>query len=191
MSSKKKTRKAARPARRPSRPAARAAAKKRRSPKPKAAARKAAPWRKTAKKRAPAARRAASPRALPGGIGLTHHHMDYTSHDVAAMSRFWSETLGFTNVTVTPSGGYLTVELTPYSSMGFMPPLSGPPESWRPPGEPAIYLYVNDVDRAYAELTARGAEFDGPPEDMPWGYRVAKLRDPEGRRICLAKKLKT
>ena len=50
---------------------------------------------------------------------------------------------------------------------------------------------MNDVDRAYAELTARGAEFDGPPEDMPWGYRVAKLRDPEGRRICLAKKLKT
>ena len=25
-----------------------------------------------------------------------------------------------------------------------------------------------------------GAEFDGPPVDMPWGHRVAKLRDPEG-----------
>ena len=67
--------------------------------------------------------------------------------------------------------------------------MPGPPEDWRPPREPAIYFFVRDVDRAYRELSARGVSFDGEPADAPWGHRVALLRDPEGRRICLAQPL--
>jgi predicted enzyme related to lactoylglutathione lyase len=74
----------------------------------------------------------------------------------------------------------------PSSSVGFMPPLPGPPEQWRPPREPNIYLIVADVDRAYRELTEKGATFEQAPTDMPWGHRVAVLRDPEGRAVCLA-----
>ena len=67
-----------------------------------------------------------------------------------------------------------------------MPPIPGPPEQWRPPREPALYFLVSNVDRAYEELTAQGVAFDQAPRDMPWGHRLAMLRDPEGRRVCLA-----
>jgi lactoylglutathione lyase len=39
---------------------------------------------------------------------------------------------------------------------------------------------VDDVDAAYEELRARGAEFINPPEDRPWGLRTAHFNDPEG-----------
>ena len=39
---------------------------------------------------------------------------------------------------------------------------------------------VNDVDAAYAELLAKGAEFIRPPEDRHWGLRCAHFKDPDG-----------
>ena len=43
-----------------------------------------------------------------------------------------------------------------------------------------IHFEVPDVDQAYAVLVDRGVSFDSPPEDMPWGTRMAACRDPEG-----------
>ncbi len=37
-----------------------------------------------------------------------------------------------------------------------------------------------DVDRAYAEIVARGAKPIQPPANMPWGQRTAFFADPEG-----------
>jgi uncharacterized glyoxalase superfamily protein PhnB len=28
--------------------------------------------------------------------------------------------------------------------------------------------------------------FEGPPADMPWGHRVVRTTDPEGRSVMLA-----
>lgn len=39
---------------------------------------------------------------------------------------------------------------------------------------------VDDVDAAYEELRARGAEFIRVPEDRHWGLRCAHFRDPDG-----------
>jgi lactoylglutathione lyase len=39
---------------------------------------------------------------------------------------------------------------------------------------------VGDVDAAYAELLAKGAEFLRAPEDRPWGLRCAHFKDPDG-----------
>ena len=113
-------------------------------------------------------------------------HLDYTTHSVEDMKTFYAETLGFTDTMHDPRSDYLMVRTGPSSSLGFMPPMPGPPEQWRPPREPAIYLRVEDVDRAYQELTARGVTFQQEPTDMPWGDRVATLRDPEGRQVSLA-----
>ncbi len=44
---------------------------------------------------------------------------------------------------------------------------------------------------AYAQLIAKGAAFMGPPQEMPWGYRVVSTTDPEGRSIMLASKVLT
>jgi lactoylglutathione lyase len=162
------------------------------------AQRHAAPRRKAAPKRAPkpaaakstaaAAPRAAAP--VPNGIGLAAHHLDFTSHDLDAVKRFYTEQLGFTEFQHDPNFNYLMIKTTSGSSLGFMPPMPGPPEQWRPPREPSTYFYVEDVDRAHAALKARGVTFEQDPADMPWGHRVATMRDPEGRLVCLAQPIR-
>ena len=153
--------------------------------------RAAAPRRaKASSRRAPAPRRATVARSgartspTPNAIGLVRHHMDYTSHDLAAVERFYATLLGFSGTDTV--GGYLTVHTSPTSSLGFMPPMPVAPEQWRPPREPALYFMVEDVDRAHRELTKRGVAFEMAPMDAPWGHRFAALLDPEGRRVCLA-----
>lgn len=141
--------------------------------------------KKTARRKTPAA----APALVPSGIGMQLQHMDYTSHAMDEVRRFYTETLGFTEFTLT--GDYLMVQTGASSSLGFMPPMPGPPDQWRPPREPALYFMVDDVDRVYHELTARGIEFDQAPQDTFWGHRLATLRDPEGRTVCMAHVIKT
>ncbi|MDU1892446.1 MAG: VOC family protein [Dysgonomonas sp.] len=50
----------------------------------------------------------------------------------------------------------------------------------------AIILDVENVDKSYEELSARGVTFVNKPMDMPgWGCRVVHLRDTEGNLIEL------
>lgn len=46
---------------------------------------------------------------------------------------------------------------------------------------------VEDVDKMYAELTARGATFLNGPMDRPWGIRTAAFADPAGHVWEIAK----
>ena len=48
---------------------------------------------------------------------------------------------------------------------------------------------VADVDAAYGELVAAGAEPVTPPADRPWGQRTAYLADPDGHLIELVENL--
>jgi predicted enzyme related to lactoylglutathione lyase len=147
--------------------------------------------KKTARPSArPAARRAAAPRpaapaSVPSAIGLNNHHFDYTTHDLDGVKRFYVELLGFRDHTHDPQFNYLWVRTGHSSSLGFMPPMPQMGEA-SPPREPTLYFMVDDVDRAYATLSARGVMFDGPPADMPWGHRVVRTTDPEGRSVMLA-----
>ena len=49
---------------------------------------------------------------------------------------------------------------------------------------------VRDVDAAFTELVARGAQAMVPPTDRFWGQRTAYLRDPDGHLIELAQDLR-
>jgi predicted enzyme related to lactoylglutathione lyase len=149
-----------------------------------AARKKAAPSRKAAPKKAAPRRPAAAP-AVPSAIGMQNHHLDYTTHNLDAVKRFYVEYLGFKNHQQDPQFNYLWVQTGHSSSLGFMPPMEGMGEP-SPAKEPTLYLMVADVDKAYATLAARGVMFDGPPRDMPWGHRVCSTTDPEGRRVMLA-----
>ena len=173
---RKRPRKKSAPARAKSRGPNRAAARKRAAPKKLA--------RPSAQALAPNGRPATS------AIGVWQHHLDYTSHDLDAIRHFYTETLGFANFIHDPKFGYVSIFTTPSTSLGFMAPVPGPPEQWRPPGEPGLYFFVKDVDRAHADLVAKGVEFQQAPRDMPWGHRLAICRDPEGRMVCLAQNLK-
>jgi lactoylglutathione lyase len=53
------------------------------------------------------------------------------------------------------------------------------------PDEDAIHrtylaVFVEDVDKEYGELEAKGVHFVKPPMTHPWGQRIAYFEDPEG-----------
>ncbi len=49
-----------------------------------------------------------------------------------------------------------------------------------------LFVYVNDVDATVVELRDAGAKVLRDPADMPWGERVAYVRDPEDNIVALA-----
>lgn len=55
-----------------------------------------------------------------------------------------------------------------------------------PAGEEiTLYFETDDLDGEYRRLSEAGITFDQPPADMPWLWREAQLRDPDGHRLCL------
>ena len=62
-----------------------------------------------------------------------------------------------------------------------------PPASNAPGFE--VGFKVMDVDAAFAELIAQGAQAMVPPTDRFWGQRTAYVRDPDGHLIELAQDL--
>jgi predicted enzyme related to lactoylglutathione lyase len=169
------------------RKAARPAARKKVAPSKKAAAPKKAASKKAAPGKKPAAAAAAPEMSskVPNAIGATVHHLDYTTHDPEGIRRFYTQVLGFTKFDHDSQFNYLWIQTGQSSSIGFMPPMAGMGEA-SPAKEPTLYFMVKDVDRAYQALSAKGVMFEGPPADMPWGHRVVRTADPEGRTIMLA-----
>lgn len=169
-----------------------ASAKRAKAARPKRAKASSAKRAKAPKPRAqaPRPRPARSHGGAPHGIGILSQHLDYTSHDVHAVRGFYADLLGLT-VHSDPEIPYLRITTSDTSSLGFMPPMPGPPEQWRPPREPALYFMVDDVDRVHRTLLDQGVSFDQPPTDMPWGHRIARLRDPEGRLVVIAHSLRS
>ena len=48
------------------------------------------------------------------------------------------------------------------------------------PSSTAIWVYTDDVDALFAELTEAGAPVVAEPADQPWGERLASVADPDG-----------
>ncbi|MGY1772624.1 VOC family protein [Blastococcus sp. SYSU D00813] len=53
------------------------------------------------------------------------------------------------------------------------------------PGRVLLSIEVPDVDAALARVEQLGGATQGPPNDMPWGQRVAHVRDPDGNAVNL------
>jgi catechol 2,3-dioxygenase-like lactoylglutathione lyase family enzyme len=43
-----------------------------------------------------------------------------------------------------------------------------------------LAMFVQDTDKTYKELRAKGVDFVKPPTTQPWGQRTAYFRDPDG-----------
>ncbi|MCX5134241.1 VOC family protein [Streptomyces sp. NPDC060011] len=99
--------------------------------------------------------------------------------------------------------------------LGFYTKLFGAEESFRVPAEgPAFYvglrigdsdlglvaredaatgaasrillsIDVDDVDETLARVAVLGGSVSGGPNDMPWGQRVAHIKDPDGNPVNL------
>lgn len=52
-----------------------------------------------------------------------------------------------------------------------------------------LYVYVDDVDSLYHQLTSKGTRVEQPPTTQPWGVRDMKLQDLDGHRFIFASKL--
>lgn len=50
----------------------------------------------------------------------------------------------------------------------------------------ALGLIVPDLDGTVDTWTGRGGIVVDPPEDRPWGERMAVVRDPDGHLVCLS-----
>jgi catechol 2,3-dioxygenase-like lactoylglutathione lyase family enzyme len=48
-----------------------------------------------------------------------------------------------------------------------------------------IYFETGDLDDECKRLRDAAIEFDHMPADMPWLWREARLRDPDGHHLCL------
>ena len=53
------------------------------------------------------------------------------------------------------------------------------------PGGTMVYFECDDLDARVAALTADGVVFDTDPANQRWLWREARLRDPDGHRLCL------
>ncbi len=154
-------------------------------------AKKRVPKKKT--KKAPAKKAAskrAAPRSSPGRkppLAISSQHVDYLTYKSSQLQKFYGEILELPTEFQDMDGlDYLVVRTSSSSSLGFMPPHPDLRGVEATPREPGLYFMVEDVDRAYQHLLAKGVRFPRPPETMPWGHRVLTTTDPEGRTVMLA-----
>jgi predicted enzyme related to lactoylglutathione lyase len=54
-----------------------------------------------------------------------------------------------------------------------------------PAGRILLSIEVPDVDALLPRLDGLGGELTGGPTDMPWGQRVAHIKDPDGNTVNL------
>lgn len=65
----------------------------------------------------------------------------------------------------------------------------GNPNS-KPPGFGAMYIFCDEVDDYYGEITAKGAKAPNPPKDYEYGMRDFVVEDPDGNCITFAAEAK-
>ena len=60
-------------------------------------------------------------------------------------------------------------------------------ESWseKAGGHTGVSLVAPDIDATYSSLVARGVQFKGPVEVMPWGAKATRFSDPDGNEFFL------
>ena len=116
------------------------------------------------------------------------------TRDIEAGIRFYRDLLGFTETFRTPTEGvpeHIELKLD-----GFVLGLGTVEAAKRVhgvdavPGSPAMVLVVwtDDVDKAFADLTAAGAPAVQPPHDTGNNNRNALLRDPDGNLVEIVAK---
>jgi predicted enzyme related to lactoylglutathione lyase len=99
---------------------------------------------------------------------------------------FYTEKLGFTIITDQPfDGTQRWIELRIPKAETRVVLFTAPGDESRIGGFMNMSFDCEDLDRTYAELKARGVEFDGEPKKEPWGH-FAKFKDSEGNTFVLS-----
>jgi predicted enzyme related to lactoylglutathione lyase len=117
---------------------------------------------------------------------ITMHHYVLAVPDAARTADFFVQQLGFEHRPVADPGWRFV------GREGFMVMLGACPDAM-PPGQLGdhsyfAYFVVDDVDRYFQEVQAKGTPVLRPPEDKPWGMREFGIRTPDGHRIMVGQK---
>ncbi|MGY1695181.1 VOC family protein [Geodermatophilus sp. SYSU D00814] len=107
--------------------------------------------------------------------------------DVDRAKAFYVERLGFVeDIDVSPADGVRVVQLTPPGSACSIGLGTGLPvyDDAAPGSIRGLHLVVPDIERARADLLARGAEV-GEVVDVGGGVRYAGITDPDGNTLTL------
>jgi len=107
-------------------------------------------------------------------------HLFLTGNDLAAMREFYVDRIGL--AVLADEGEYLRLGGGGGADIGLEAA-----EVQQPPVLD-INIQVANVDSVFESLSRHGVEFDGLPNDMPWGARHVWLRDPAGHRVSLYSK---
>jgi lactoylglutathione lyase len=110
--------------------------------------------------------------------------------DVEDSVRFYERGFGFETVYRWPPEGRLAFAFLRLEPLGIG--LAARSEGMRH-GKPGrdfeLCLYTDDVDAAAERLRDLGATELRPPEDQPWGERLAYFEDPDGNPLHVTAKL--
>lgn len=101
-------------------------------------------------------------------------------HDQNRALDFYTEKLGLTIITDQPfNGKQRWIELRMPKGETRVALFTAEGEEKRIGSFMNLSYECDDIDKTYQELTARGVEFEGPPQKQPWGT-YAKFKDSEG-----------
>ena len=116
-------------------------------------------------------------------IDIDFNHVLIYVRDVKRASRFYRDLLGFQMIEETAD--YARLRSPNSNSTIGLHKLSGQMPSL--PAHEGIRLYfeVKDLDQLCRKLSSEGVKIDEMPENMPWGWRHAYLRDPDGHELSL------
>lgn len=154
--------------------------------KPRAAARKrstaSAPVRRAA--RTPALQLEARSRGTRAPAGPVFNHAMIYCRDIARSLAFYGDALGFLVVETYPNA-YARLR-SPGSDTTIALHVLEPGQILRPSRNGLrLYFEIEDLDAFCEGLAAKRIRIDQPPKDMPWGWRHAYLKDPDGHELSL------
>lgn len=122
--------------------------------------------------------------AAAAAAGLVFNHAMLYVADVDRALAFYRDALGFRVVDEYP-GGYARLR-APAGDATIALHAFEPGQQFAPANEGMrLYFECEALDKLCAHLIGRGVEFTQLPLTMPWGWRHAYLRDPDGHEISL------
>lgn len=99
------------------------------------------------------------------------YHITFPVSDIKKAVAFYENVLGLKKTGEWPNYGTFDV--------------GGIQFGLEPHGKMEIFLLVDDVDKAYQDLKAKGVKFITEPKDQHWGARTATLVDPDGNKFTI------
>lgn len=108
--------------------------------------------------------------------------------DVVAASRYWCEKVGFQSDGIwgEPPDFAIVKRDATVIMLSKAPPDYEIVPNWRIVNQMwNVYIYTDDADAMYGELTGRGAKIDYEIHDKPYGCREFGIQDLDGHDIAI------